>query len=141
MPQARGTPRDGLYTFEVLVEEYAIDDPAVALLAWIVQGADISKDRDATPRSRGLLVVAEGFHLLGLEDHRQLELRLPVYDALRVWCRSEVAPASAPDARLVDPDRPRADRPSYGVDDHQEANMSASFSSCWRRSSRASRRL
>ena len=35
--------------------------------------------------------VAEGFHLLDLGDHRQLELSLPVYDALYAWCKSEVA--------------------------------------------------
>ena len=90
-PGAEYTHRDGLCSFEVLVEEYAIDDPAVALLARIVHGADIADDRDVTPQSRGLLAVAEGFHLLGLEDHRQLELCLPVYDALYAWCRSEVA--------------------------------------------------
>ena len=48
-PGARYTHRDGLCSFEVLVEEYAIDDPAIALLARIVHGADVSEDRDATP--------------------------------------------------------------------------------------------
>jgi hypothetical protein len=90
-PDARYTHRDGLCTFEVLVEEHAIDDAAVRLLARIVHGADIAEDRDATPQSRGLLAVAEGFHLLDLDDHRQLELSLPVYDALYAWCRNEVA--------------------------------------------------
>ena len=81
---------------EVLVEEYEIDDPAVKLLARIVHGADISDDRDATPQSRGLLAVAEGFYLLGLgDDHRQLELSLPVYDALYAWCANEVAMEAA----------------------------------------------
>ena len=94
-PGARYMHRDGLCSFEVLVEEYGIDDPAVGLLARIVHGADIADDRDATPESRGLLAVAEGFHLLGLEDQRQLELSLPVYDALYAWCRNEVAAASA----------------------------------------------
>jgi hypothetical protein len=75
----------------VLVEEYGIEDPAIALLARIVHGADVAEDRDATPESRGLLAVAEGFHLLGLDDHRQLELSLPVYDALYAWCRHESA--------------------------------------------------
>ena len=89
---ARYTHRDGLCSFEVLVEEYAIEDPAVKLLARIVHGADVSEDRDATPQSRGLLAVAEGFYLLELgDDHRQLELSLPVYDALYAWCRNEVA--------------------------------------------------
>ena len=89
-PGARYTHRDGLCSFEVLVEEYEIDDPAVHLLARIVHGADVAEDRDATPQSRGLFAVAEGFHLLGVPDLRQLELSLPVYDALYAWCRNEV---------------------------------------------------
>ena len=89
-PGARFTHRDGLCSFEVLVEEYGIEDPAVHLLARIVHGADVAEDRDATPQSRGLFAVAEGFHLLGLDDHRQLELSLPVYDALYAWCCREV---------------------------------------------------
>ena len=94
-PGARYTHRDGLCSFEVLAEEYEIDDPAVRLLARIVHGADVADDRDATPESRGLLAIAEGFHLLELDDHRQLELSLPVYDALYAWCRNEVAEAAA----------------------------------------------
>ena len=90
-PGARYTHRDGLCSFEVLVAEYGIDDPAIARLARIVHGADVAEDRDATPESRGLLAVAEGFHLLELDDHRQLELSLPVYDALYAWCQNEVA--------------------------------------------------
>jgi hypothetical protein len=90
-PGARYTHRDGLCTFEVLVEDFAIDDLAVRLLARIVHGADVADDRDATPESRGLLAVAEGFHLLNVGDHRQLELSLPVYDALYAWCSHEVA--------------------------------------------------
>jgi hypothetical protein len=94
-PGARYTHRDGLCTFEALVEEYALDDPALALLARIVHGADVEGERDVTPESRGLLAVAEGFHLLGLDDHRQLELSLPVYDALYAWCRNEVTTGRA----------------------------------------------
>ena len=94
-PEAEYTHRDGLCSFEVLVEAYGIDDPAVRLLARIVHGADVAEDRDATPESRGLLAVAEGFHLLGLDDHRQLELSLPVYDALYAWCRAQVTAEGA----------------------------------------------
>jgi hypothetical protein len=94
-PKATYTHRDGLCSFEVLVEEYEIADAAVARLARIVHGADMSDHRDATPQSRGLLAVAEGFHLLELGDHRQLELSLPVYDALYAWCKHEVATEAA----------------------------------------------
>jgi hypothetical protein len=91
-PGATYTHRDGLCSFEVLVEDYEIDDPAVHYLARIVHGADVAADRDATPESRGLLAVAEGFHLLiPDDDHRQLQTELPVYDALYAWCQNQVA--------------------------------------------------
>ncbi len=90
-PGARFDHRDGLCTFEVLLEEYELDEPALELLGRIVHGADIADDRDATPQSRGLLAIAEGFYLLELDDHRQLELSLPVYDALYAWCRRETS--------------------------------------------------
>jgi hypothetical protein len=95
-PNAKYTHRDGLCSFEVLLEEYELEDPALALLARIVHGADVAEDRDATPQSRGLLAVAEGFHLMNLGDHRQLELSLPVYDALFAWCKNEVAQGANP---------------------------------------------
>jgi hypothetical protein len=90
-PGATFTHRNGLCSFEVLLEEYNLEEPALMLLARIVHGADVSEDRDATPQSRGLLAVAEGFHLLDLGDRRRLELSLPVYDALYAWCKNEVA--------------------------------------------------
>jgi hypothetical protein len=86
-PGARYTHRDGKCSFETLVEDYTIDDPAVAVLAGVVHGADVSDDRDATPQSRGLEAIADGFALLDLDDQRQLELELPVYDALYAWAR------------------------------------------------------
>jgi hypothetical protein len=91
---ARYTHRDGLCTFEVLVEEYNLgSDPALALMARVVHGADVAEDREATPQSLGLLAVAEGFALLGLPDQEQLALELPVYDALYAWCRREAGAA------------------------------------------------
>jgi hypothetical protein len=88
---ARYTHREGLCSFEVLIVEYGLEgDPALALMARIVHGADVSEDRDATPESRGLLALAEGFALLGLQDLEQLALELPLYDALYAWCAREV---------------------------------------------------
>jgi hypothetical protein len=90
-PGARFTHRDGLCTFEVLIEEYGLGgDEALALMARVVHGADVSEDPDATPQSPGLLAIADGFALLGLDDQRQLTLELPVYDALYAWARSQV---------------------------------------------------
>ena len=56
----------------------------------MVHGADVSEDRDATPQSRGLEAIADGFALLGVDDQRQLELELPVYDALYAWAKRQV---------------------------------------------------
>jgi len=89
-PGATYTHRDGKCTFETLVEEYRIDDLAIALMARVVHGADVSEDGDATPQSPGLLAIADGFALLGIDDQRQLELELPVYDALYAWAKHEV---------------------------------------------------
>lgn len=53
-PGARFTHRDGLCSFEVLVEEYGLGgNPALGLMARVIHGADISEDRDATPQSPG----------------------------------------------------------------------------------------
>jgi hypothetical protein len=90
-PGARYTHRRGLCSFEVLVEDHGIGDPAVHLLARIVHGADVSEDRDATPQSPGLQAVAEGFHYIYTDDHAQLDAELPVYDALYAWCQRQVA--------------------------------------------------
>jgi len=92
-PGARYTHRDGLCSFEVLVEEYEINDPAVQLLARIVHGADVADDRDATRQSPGLQAVAEGFHYIYADDHEQLDAELVVYDALYAWCQKQVAPS------------------------------------------------
>ena len=85
-PGARYTHRDGLCSFEVLVEEYAIEDPR-GRAAW--RGSSTARtspeDLAIAPESAGLLAIADGFALLGLDDQRQLELELPVYDALYAW--------------------------------------------------------
>ncbi len=90
-PGARYTHRDGLCTFEVLVEDYGLGaDPALALLAKVVHGADVSADADVTPQSRGLEAIARGFGDLGVGDQEQLRLELPVYDALYAWAKRQV---------------------------------------------------
>ena len=90
-PGAQYTHRSGNCSFETLVEDFRIDDPAVAIMARVIHGADVAEDRDETPESAGLLAIADGFALLGVDDQRQLELELPVYDALYAWAKDRVA--------------------------------------------------
>ena len=95
-PGAKYTHRDGLCSFEVLVEEYKLGgDPALALVAMVVHGADVSEDADVTPQSRGLEAIARGFMHLGVSDQEQLRLELPMYDALYAWAQQQVASGAA----------------------------------------------
>ncbi len=90
-PGARYSHRGGKCSFEVLIDEHELGgDPALALMARVVHGADVSEDRDATRQSPGLQAIADGFALLDIDDQRQLELELPVYDALYAWARVQV---------------------------------------------------
>ena len=89
-PGARYTHRDGMCTFEVLIEEYDLrEDSALARLARIVHGADIAGDEDATPQSAGLKAIAEGFSAAVPDDQRLLRMEMPVYDALYEWCKRQ----------------------------------------------------
>jgi hypothetical protein len=85
-PGAEFTHRDGRCTFEVLIEDFELHDPALHRLARIVHGADIDGEIDATPQSAGLLAIAEGFVAVEPDDQRLLATESPVYDALYEWC-------------------------------------------------------
>lgn len=91
-PGAKYTHRDGMCSFETIIEEYRLGgDPALALVAKVVHGADVSEDADITPQSRGLEAIARGFMHLGVDDQEQLRLELPVYDALYAWAKLQVS--------------------------------------------------
>lgn len=78
----------GKCSFEAIVERYHLEDPAVALLAQIVHGADVADDLYSRPEAPGLEAIAEGFRHLGLrDDHEILAQEFVVYDALYAYCR------------------------------------------------------
>ena len=82
---------EGRCSFEAIVSKYRIEDPAIALLAKIVHGADVAEDVYGRPEAPGLKAIAEGFQQMGLrDDHEILSLELPVYDALHVYCERQV---------------------------------------------------
>ena len=84
--------QDGRCSFEAIVRKYGIDEPAIALMARIVHGADVSEDQYGQPEAPGLKAIAEGFQQMGLpDDHAILALEFPVYDALYVYCRRATA--------------------------------------------------
>jgi len=83
---------DGRCSFESIMVEYGLDDPALARLAAIVHGADVAADIDFVPEARGLKAIAHGFALAhGDDDHEKIRLETPMYDALYAWCQRQVA--------------------------------------------------
>jgi hypothetical protein len=85
-PGAKYTHRDGKCTFEVLVEDFRLQDPTLEKMALIVHGADVEDDLNVTPESAGLRRIAEGFALTIPDDHEKLRLQFPLYDALYAYC-------------------------------------------------------
>ena len=87
-PGAEFNHRNGLCTFEVLIEEFELTDPALVRLAQIVHAADIDGELGKDPAAAGLLAIAEGGLAVEADDHRLLEKESFVYDALYAWCGS-----------------------------------------------------
>jgi len=90
-PGADYAHREGKCSFEVLVDAYHLDDPALRLLAQIVHGADVAADVGIVPEAAALQAVAHGFAVICQDHHRKLELEFPVYDALYAWCQARAA--------------------------------------------------
>ena len=91
MPGVRLGHHGGKCSFEAILEQYRIDDPALHLLAQIVHGADVAEDLYGRPEAPGLRAIAEGFRHLGLkDDHEILAEEFIVYDALYAYCRQQV---------------------------------------------------
>jgi hypothetical protein len=66
-------------------------DPALMLLARIVNGADTDNSLWNQPESAGLKAVAEGFRGLGFKDDHDLNAaEWIVYDALYAYCQQMV---------------------------------------------------
>jgi len=79
---------EGRCSFESILVEYGLDDPALHRLAAIVHGADVDADVALTPEAAGLKAIAMGFRrLYGERDSEKLEAQMPMYDALYEWCR------------------------------------------------------
>jgi hypothetical protein len=79
-------------SFDAIVKKHGLtSDPAVMLLARIVNGADTDNSLWNQPESAGLNAVAEGFRHLGFKDDHELNrAEWIVYDALYAYCKRMV---------------------------------------------------
>jgi hypothetical protein len=80
-------------SFDAIVRRYGLmKDPALVLLARIVNGADTDNSLHGQPEGSGLSAIAEGFRHLGLaNDHEINKAEWIVYDALYAYCKEMIA--------------------------------------------------
>ena len=87
IPEVKLNHRGERCTFEAILEDYQLKDPALHRLALIVRGADVKGQEHVSPQSLGLRAIAEGFALSGISDEERLARGFPVYDALYEYVR------------------------------------------------------
>ena len=69
-------------SFDAIVHDYGIKDPAVLELSRIVRAADVASQRGTAPEGAGLELIADGFRRICKDDHENLSRQFAVYDAL-----------------------------------------------------------
>jgi hypothetical protein len=79
-------------SFDAIVKKYKLgQDPAMVLLARIVNGADTDNSLWNQPEASGLNAVAEGFRHLGFKNDGEINAaEWIVYDALYAYCQEMV---------------------------------------------------
>ena len=79
-------------SFDALVKKYELgQDPAMLLLAKIVNGADTDNSLWNQPESAGLNAIAEGFRHMGYKDDHEINAaQWIVYDALYAYCQEMI---------------------------------------------------
>jgi hypothetical protein len=76
-------------TFEAILEDFKLSDPALTRLALIVRAADVKGQEQAASEGIGLQALAEGFSAMGLSDEERLARQFSVYDALYEYARTK----------------------------------------------------
>ena len=77
-------------TFEAILEDFNLTDPALQQLSQLVRAADVKGQEHVAPEGLGLRAIAEGFALLNLPDDERLRVGFPIYDALHAYVRQHV---------------------------------------------------
>jgi len=88
IPGAAVTHRGERCSFDALIEDFALHDPALDHLATIVRGADTDR-HDLAPQCAGLVAISLGLSRRFTDDHEMLANAIPMYDGLYAWCRAQ----------------------------------------------------
>lgn len=89
LPEVTLNQRGDRCTFEAILEDFNLTDPALQRLGHIVRAADVKGQEHAAPEGLGLRAIAEGLSRLGLSDAERLRLGFPLYDALYAYTQQQ----------------------------------------------------
>ncbi len=73
-------------SFDALIKNFKLTDPALAHLAKIVRSADTG-NKDWAAEGYGLEAIADGFRRISTDDFHNQAIQFPVYDALYAHCK------------------------------------------------------
>jgi hypothetical protein len=82
--------RDGLCTFDVIIQDYGLTDKALLRMAQVINAAD-TNHLAADPLAAGFAAIAVGYSLRFPDDQENIKKQFEVYDALYAWCRLKVS--------------------------------------------------
>ena len=89
-------------SFDSIIRKYNLKDSALLDLAEIVRGADASLV-NPRPESAGLEAAAMGFREIARDDHENMKLQFPLYDALYQYCKLRITKNPVLNTTPVDP--------------------------------------
>ena len=81
------THRGGRCTFEVLLETYELDDPALHRMARVIHAADLPQDEPSNNLAPGVLAIFDGIRNGSTSDTERLDRGFVVCDALYEYCK------------------------------------------------------
>jgi hypothetical protein len=84
-PEVTLTHRGDRCTFEAILEDFSLSDPALQRLGHIVRAADVKGQEDVAPEGAGLRAIAQGLAAMELSDKERLRIGFPIYDALYAY--------------------------------------------------------
>ena len=103
-PEVQLNHRGERCTFEAILEDYKLTDPALHRLGLIVRGADVRGQENSSPESLGLRAIAHGFALCASSDDERLAHEFPIYDALLEYIRQHMAVSGQAKSVCTPPD-------------------------------------
>lgn len=84
-PEVKLNHRGDRCTFEAILEDFALADPALHRLGHIVRAADVRGQEHIAPEGVGVRAIAQGLASMGLSDEERLRIGFSVYDALYAY--------------------------------------------------------